>query len=377
MTLTKVFHVVRRRLWLQSVQRHYFALVLEVISVAGLSRIIIPSDTPGVDPQRLTARPEPIIYDAYEADKQILHVLAVVYRPKNTETDNLIQKAFGQGRSTTVTPLTKKPEVEPKCREEWAKYGTRGQVVCVEFADVFGVTGGGSLDYELLQAAPQVVPDHFPLTGPKSFSLEATDSLKNYFDLILVEQAKIDHHFLKKSKKTTAQDQQQINGLPAPAFWLGHFLSAFSVQMVESAIIIGIMFFAESHAYTTFYRHVDVSLLIFVMILFNTEHILLAMVVAAVLKKGNRAMFGAVFLGFFLPLFTAPDQPSLSKFVFQDRWSKLMFCIYPQIGCSTVLRTLAIFDDYHGESVLHSGFKKLEALLTSRYLTNYAEDLSC
>lgn len=61
-------------------------------------------------------------------------------------------------------------------------------------------------------------------------------------------------------------------------------------------------------------------------------------------------MFGAVFLGFFLPLFTAPDQPSLSKFVFQDRWSKLMFCIYPQIGCSTVLRTLAIFDDYHGES---------------------------
>ncbi|KAH6937741.1 hypothetical protein HPB50_003748 [Hyalomma asiaticum] len=413
MSLTKVLHVVRRRLWLQTVLRHYIALVLEVLSVFALSRVIIPPDVPDVDMQRLTMRPEPIIYDSFEANKQPLFIEAVVYRPRNPETDALIMKSFGHGHSPEVTALMKGPEVESKCRAEWAKYGTRGRVACVQFADLFGVTVGGSLEYDLLQATKYEVPERLPLTGPKSFSLGAKDGLMEYFNYILVEQAKIDYHFLQKAKgssqvpkvllrqlpdappfreqrnfratiliitvmvfsipflrrvsaitlelETGMKDQQRINGLPVWAFWLGHFVSAFAIQMFESIIIIAIMYFVgreiamgagrETLRGGSFYRHTDVSLVLFVMTVFNTGHVLLAMLVAATLKKGNRAMFGAIFVGFFIPLIIVPNEStSLSHFVFQDRWTKLKCAICPQLGCTILLRTLAAFDDYEATS---------------------------
>nr|XP_037285006.1 ATP-binding cassette sub-family A member 3-like [Rhipicephalus microplus] len=263
------------------------------------------------------------------------------------------------GHSPEVTALMKGPEVESKCRTEWTKYGTHGQVACVEFAEVFGVTGGGSLEYELLQASQFEVPERLPLTGPKSFTLDSDDRFKDYFDFMLAEQAKIDSNFLEKAKGSQ-DDQQRLNGLPSSAFWLGHFLASFTIQMVDSAIVIAILYIAGSHGYwkDTFFTHTDVSLVIFVMMLFNTGHVLLAMIVSAVCRAGNRATFCAIFVAFFIPSFAFPSEPSsLSGLVFQDRWAKLKSAIAPQYGCSILLRTLAIFDDYEGGAGWGSIFK--------------------
>ncbi|KAL1479591.1 hypothetical protein MTO96_051733 [Rhipicephalus appendiculatus] len=201
MGLMGALRVVKRRLWLQTVRRHYVAMLLEFVCVGAMSKLVIPPHKPDTNGQALSARPEAVVYGAYEADKQIMGVLAVVYKPRNPVMDDLIKKSFVEaGHSPEVTALMKGPEVESKCRAEWTKYGTRGKVACVEFAEVFGVTGGGSLEYQLLQAAKLEVPEKLPLTGPKSFKLESDDHFKGYFDFVLKEQAKIDYNFLEKAK---------------------------------------------------------------------------------------------------------------------------------------------------------------------------------
>ncbi|XP_049269978.1 phospholipid-transporting ATPase ABCA3-like [Rhipicephalus sanguineus] len=306
MSLMRALHVVKRRLWLQTVRRHYVAIVLEFLCVAAMSRLLLPPYKPDMNGYDLSARPEAIVYGAFEAKKQIVDVRAVVYKPQNSEADDLIKKSFAQdnrGWEPKVTALMKGPEVESKCRAEWTKYGTH--------------------------------------------------------DFMLAEQARIDSNFLEKAKGSQ-DDQQRLNGLPLSAFWLGHFLAAFIIQMFESLIIVATMYIVGNHSYfkDTYYRHTDVSLVLFVMILFNTGHILLAMIVAAVCKAGNRATFGAVFVAFFVPLFVFPEEPpSLSGLVFQDRWTKLKCAIAPQYGCSILLRTLAIFDDYEDGAGWGSIFK--------------------
>ncbi|XP_075742280.1 phospholipid-transporting ATPase ABCA3 [Rhipicephalus microplus] len=412
MSLIVALYVVKRRLWLQTVRRHYVAMLLELLCVAAMSKLLLPPSKPDTNGHALSARPEAIVYQALEADKQIMPVLAVVYKPRNPVMDDLIMKSFVEGHSPEVTALMKGPEVESKCRSEWTKYGTHGQVACVEFTEVFGVTGGGSLEYELLQASQFEVPERLPLTGPKSFTLDSDDRFKDYFDFMLAEQAKIDSNFLEKAKgsqdvpkvflrrlpdappfidqeqfrtglkyitvmvfsiaflrrvsaitqelQSGMKDQQRLNGLPSSAFWLGHFLAAFTIQMVDSAIVIAILYIAGSHGYwkDTFFTHTDVSLVIFVMMLFNTGHVLLAMIVSAVCRAGNRATFCAIFVAFFIPSFAFPSEPSsLSGLVFQDRSAKLKSAIAPQYGCSILLRTLAIFDDYEGGAGWGSIFK--------------------
>ncbi|XP_065292608.1 phospholipid-transporting ATPase ABCA3-like isoform X4 [Dermacentor albipictus] len=399
MSLTKVFHVVRRRLWLQSVKRHYIALALELVSLLVLSWLLVPLDAPEVAPQKLSAQPDPVFHDAFHINEEYAYPSVVVYAPKNPRTDQLILKAFnGSVKSVQRMALAKRSEVASQCRLQWADKGSSGNVICVAFSDLFGAADGDNLEYELLHRTRQVVPDQLPITGPKGFKLEGTTgSLKDQFGFLLTEQEIIDMQYLsdKISIKdisvslrgmpdappvmdqeqfrtyfalitrvifcipllrriaaitaeltTGMKDQQRINGLPVPAFWLGHFLSAFAIQMVDSAIIVCIMFFKR------FYRHVGASLaslVLFVMIVFNTGHVLLAMVIATVCKKGSRAVSGGLFFGFCIPMFGMSDsEASLSGLLFTARWKKLVRAISPQLGLTTLLRTLAIFDDYKG-----------------------------
>ncbi|XP_075535069.1 uncharacterized protein LOC142570583 [Dermacentor variabilis] len=183
MTLTKVFHVVRRRLWLQSVQRHYIALALELVSLVALCWLIVPLDVPDVAPQRLSARPNPVFHDAFQVMQEYAYPSVVVYAPKNPRTDHLILKAYnGSVKPVRRMALAKRSEVASQCRSQWADMGSSGNVICVAFSDLFGTAGGDNLEYELLHRTRQVVPEQLPITGPKGFKLDGTTgSLKDQF----------------------------------------------------------------------------------------------------------------------------------------------------------------------------------------------------
>ncbi|KAK8789145.1 hypothetical protein V5799_021079, partial [Amblyomma americanum] len=167
---------------------------------------------------------------------------------------------------------------------------------------------------------------------------------------------------------TGLKDQQRMNGLALPEFWLGHFLSAFAIQMFESTLVMVFMLYLRNvdEESSTFFSRIDVSLLAFVMVVFNTCHIVTAMLIAAVCSNGRAAAFTGVIVGFLIPSFdnavTFGRSGSLSKFVLHNRWSKLRTAIYPQIAGSEILRTLAIFDDYEGGAGWGALFKRAMGL---------------
>ncbi|XP_077491952.1 phospholipid-transporting ATPase ABCA3-like [Amblyomma americanum] len=147
---------------------------------------------------------------------------------------------------------------------------------------------------------------------------------------------------------TGLKDEQRTNGLSMPAFWLGHFLSALVIQMVETTAIIGIMFSVAHYGGSCFFNRSDITLVTFVMVLFNVCHILQGMLFAAVCQSGKRAMSVAAMLGFLVPLVKSTATQTLGQLVFRDRNEKLLEALSPQLMGSHVLKTLAYYDDNEG-----------------------------
>ncbi|KAL1444986.1 hypothetical protein MTO96_045270, partial [Rhipicephalus appendiculatus] len=174
MVWKKAFHVLWRRLWLQSVRRHYLALGLEVLSVVFIARLAVPGSAPREKPQKLsmkTARLGPDAQRPYaHAEPTYFTTETVVYGPQNAATDALVKAAFP--KASTWTAVRKWADVEGKCRAAWANAEALGRAVCVRFSEVFGATRGGSLEYELLQATDDAVAERLPLTSPKSFKMQ-------------------------------------------------------------------------------------------------------------------------------------------------------------------------------------------------------------
>ncbi|KAH7961328.1 hypothetical protein HPB52_007933 [Rhipicephalus sanguineus] len=98
MIWTKAFHELWRRLWLQSVRRHYRALGLEVLSAVLVARLAVPGSAPREKPQKLSMQAARLGPDAERpyahAEPAYITTETVVYGPQNAETDALVKAAF-------------------------------------------------------------------------------------------------------------------------------------------------------------------------------------------------------------------------------------------------------------------------------------------
>ncbi|XP_077564594.1 phospholipid-transporting ATPase ABCA3-like [Haemaphysalis longicornis] len=203
-------------------------------------------------------------------------------------------------------------------------------------------------------------------------------------------------------------EHQHLMGLSLLQFWLGHFMAALILGLVEGGLVLCVTYFSvkdfaapkeHTTASTDYNRrvrhhapfihgmnepwsglqgldyrgdegkvpeyervsrdfldvpylgHLDASLVVVAFFLFHVCHTLLGLLIACVMPLGR----WAVLLGFgvFLLLpcydrasFSFFDPIRLSSYLGEDRITKLRRCIYPNAAMDTVMKIIGIFNDF-------------------------------
>ncbi|XP_049271125.1 phospholipid-transporting ATPase ABCA7, partial [Rhipicephalus sanguineus] len=190
-----------------------------------------------------------------------------------------------------------------------------------------------------------------------------------------------------------SQEMQEVMGLSSNQFWLGHFLSALPLTLVDAVIATSVVFlhqakyrpsapvdtyrkdgselpttpvpsllpkehsrqylrvYPDNPTNTTYLENADPSLVFASFSLFTVLHTLLAFLIACVFPFGRWAMVIGVAVYF---LFAACDgdkfsfifMHSLYVYLSESRTEKLRRAMYPNVAFGTIMKIIGIFDDF-------------------------------
>ncbi|XP_070392967.1 phospholipid-transporting ATPase ABCA3-like isoform X2 [Dermacentor albipictus] len=467
-----------RRLFLQTIRRHYLSLLAEIVFVLVVFAFILGNDRVNLAcVKKINASyAEDVTREAFDmvnARRQ----LAVVYGPSNDRTDKLVKRLLDwikgdvivegyeyskerqgydqTGSETSIDspsyhgpiPLEDAGSVVTGCRSRIIKYinndpnsyyDAASHTMCIEFAaDSTHEVSTGSLTYNIVLPVP---PDFTFPQGvlysmheivKKSEILSTTNDMSVVGGFIFVSLTAIDYtHMLlqgnfKNSTKlyittipartpvldidryrvgffvaTTVgfclpllwriravtmeiesglKDLQEVMGLPSSLFWLGHFLSAWAISVLDSAFAIFVTMvpkaqpepasqtketepsneyvqvYKSSFNRTTYLRNADLSLVIASFAAFSNCHTLLALLIACAFPLGRWAMVIAFGTYFLLPL---TDGEKLSYLLGSNLWAyltktkaeKLRTAFYPNVAFARIIKIIGIFDDFEGSA---------------------------
>ncbi|CAN8020505.1 unnamed protein product [Ixodes persulcatus] len=146
-------------------------------------------------------------------------------------------------------------------------------------------------------------------------------------------------------------------GLSDAVYWTGHYLSFLVLILAESSIVLVYMVtIKQSDLGVVFLENTAVSLLLVAFLIYCLLLPLLILLLSCVSPKGVYASL--LGLAFYLVLpFIQLDaiswiRGSVGDYIFFGRSTKLLSCIFPQLGICLVLQGISLENDYRGTSLL-------------------------
>ncbi|XP_077553253.1 uncharacterized protein LOC144168037 [Haemaphysalis longicornis] len=218
MALPNACVLFQRRLWLQSIRRHYIAFAIEAIVTLGLCYLVVKACTPEKAVVKLTSK---VVYDIatdpYDAN---IEVNGIIYGRENSVIEELVQAAFPKAKTLqrknpngtvgdVYNPVKNGADVFTTCHE------SNDQPACIRFADDFGRTGSVELNYELIGKSGQaIVPEKLPLERPHSFRLSnKLESGSTSMKVLLYHQARIEKAYLRMEKNKSGSQSPEYKVL--------------------------------------------------------------------------------------------------------------------------------------------------------------------